>query len=122
MDEDEDDDENKEKKEAEKKGKEEALLPECLLLMMCEPKLSMEVSRETWVCSTDFTKAPRRGEQRRLSVDSKAKRIQPPRSSCSLASMIQQKLANAAAHEPLVLTRCKSAPMRVVACAAGVGV
>ncbi|XP_047957849.1 glutamic acid-rich protein-like [Salvia hispanica] len=103
--------------------KEKPLLPECLLLMMREPKLSMEVSRETWVCSTDFTKArPRRGEQRRLSVDSKAKRIQPPRSSCSLASMIQQKLANAAAHEPLVLTRCKSAPMRVVARSAGVGV
>ncbi|PIA35084.1 hypothetical protein AQUCO_03600026v1 [Aquilegia coerulea] len=33
-----------------------SLLPECLLLMMCEPKLSMEVSKETWVCSTDFVK------------------------------------------------------------------
>ncbi|KDO58522.1 hypothetical protein CISIN_1g041472mg [Citrus sinensis] len=32
----------------------ENLLPDCLLLMMCEPKLSMEVSKETWVCSTDF--------------------------------------------------------------------
>ncbi|CDP05966.1 unnamed protein product [Coffea canephora] len=31
-------------------------LPECLLLMMCEPKLSMEVSKETWVCSTDFVR------------------------------------------------------------------
>lgn len=29
-------------------------LPECLLLMMREPKLSMEVSKETWVCATDF--------------------------------------------------------------------
>ncbi|CAL4885171.1 unnamed protein product [Urochloa decumbens] len=29
-------------------------LPDCLLLMMYEPKLSMEVSKETWVCSTDF--------------------------------------------------------------------
>ncbi|KAI4320722.1 hypothetical protein MLD38_034171 [Melastoma candidum] len=29
-------------------------LPECLLLMMREPKLSMEVSKETWVCSNDF--------------------------------------------------------------------
>lgn len=29
-------------------------LPDCLLMMMCEPKLSMEVSKETWVCSTDF--------------------------------------------------------------------
>uniref|UniRef100_A0A2P2NGS4 Uncharacterized protein MANES_15G090200 n=1 Tax=Rhizophora mucronata TaxID=61149 RepID=A0A2P2NGS4_RHIMU len=32
------------------------LLPDCLLLMMCEPKLSMEVSKETWVCTTDFIK------------------------------------------------------------------
>ncbi|AQL07126.1 Chloroplast protein HCF243 [Zea mays] len=29
-------------------------LPDCLMLMMYEPKLSMEVSKETWVCSTDF--------------------------------------------------------------------
>ncbi|CAL9093867.1 unnamed protein product [Musa acuminata var. zebrina] len=40
-----------EKGEEEKKGTE---LPDCLLLMMYEPKLSMEVSKETWVCSTDF--------------------------------------------------------------------
>ncbi|KAG6395558.1 hypothetical protein SASPL_141677 [Salvia splendens] len=87
-------------------------LPECLLLMMREPKLSMEVSRETWVCSTDFTtrRPPKPGsDHKRLSFDSKAKRIQPPRSSCSLASMIQHKLA---AQE---LTRCKSAPIRVAA-------
>lgn len=29
-------------------------LPACLLLTMYEPKLSMEVSKETWVCRTDF--------------------------------------------------------------------
>jgi hypothetical protein len=29
-------------------------MPDCLLMMMYEPKLSMEVSKETWVCSTDF--------------------------------------------------------------------
>nr|GEW98750.1 hypothetical protein [Tanacetum cinerariifolium]GEX44466.1 hypothetical protein [Tanacetum cinerariifolium] len=34
--------------------KPEKTLPECLLLMMYEPKLSMEVSKETWVCSQDF--------------------------------------------------------------------
>lgn len=90
----------------EKKGKEGPLLPECLLLMMCEPKLSMEVSKETWVCSTDFmrwlperprkaAKAAKPGDhepvKRRLSIDSKPKHIigkneiqQPPRSSCSL--------------------------------------
>nr|XP_043626050.1 uncharacterized protein LOC122597530 [Erigeron canadensis] len=32
----------------------EKVLPQCLLMMMYEPKLSMEVSRETWVCSKDF--------------------------------------------------------------------
>src|SRR5262249_11866161 len=37
-----------------KEGQSQPLLPDCLLLMMCEPKLSMEVSKETWVCSTDF--------------------------------------------------------------------
>ncbi|XP_073029229.1 uncharacterized protein [Primulina eburnea] len=95
-----------------KKGKESHVLPDCLLLMMCEPKLSMEVSKETWVCSTDFLRwLPERplkppakpakvgsgGEQgpikSRLSVDSKPKPNsqkekhelqQPRRSSCSL--------------------------------------
>ncbi|KAK9077469.1 hypothetical protein SSX86_005806 [Deinandra increscens subsp. villosa] len=33
-------------------------LPECLLLMMYEPKLSMEVSKETWVSSKDFIRRP----------------------------------------------------------------
>ncbi|KAK4439152.1 hypothetical protein Salat_0250100 [Sesamum alatum] len=132
-----------------KKEKESPVLPECLLLMMCEPKLSMEVSKETWVCSTDFIRwlpeRPRKPAKtikaggcdhepvkRRLSVDSKAKPIappppadqQPPRSSCSLpaaaaaasmATMIEQKLVNAVAYEPFVLTRCKSEPMRTAA-------
>ncbi|XP_021773744.1 uncharacterized protein LOC110737720 [Chenopodium quinoa] len=35
-------------------GENKKTLPDCLLLMMCEPKVSMEVSKETWVCSTDF--------------------------------------------------------------------
>ncbi|XP_019425965.1 PREDICTED: uncharacterized protein LOC109334573 isoform X2 [Lupinus angustifolius] len=96
-------------------------LPECLLLMMCEPKLSMEVSKETWVCSTDFVRwlPPERiaGKpndavvvERRASMGSKPNKkpspqrfLQPPRSSCSfpampaaavggLAGMIEQKL------------------------------
>ncbi|GMJ11428.1 hypothetical protein HRI_004812000 [Hibiscus trionum] len=77
----------------------ETLLPDCLLLMMCEPKLSMEVSKETWVCSTDFIRwLPEKRKQpvvkqkdggdepkRRISVDSNPRPIflQPPRSSCS---------------------------------------
>ncbi|XP_062228847.1 uncharacterized protein LOC133926783 [Phragmites australis] len=36
------------------RSKKSGELPDCLLLMMYEPKLSMEVSKETWVCSTDF--------------------------------------------------------------------
>ncbi|KAL5730562.1 hypothetical protein ACHQM5_003367 [Ranunculus cassubicifolius] len=47
------DDENQDRHE-EVDEEEKSLLPDCLLLMMCEPKLSMEVSKETWVCSRDF--------------------------------------------------------------------
>ncbi|KAG1346790.1 enolase-phosphatase E1-like [Cocos nucifera] len=44
--------ERKEEEEEQKEKREE--LPDCLLLMTYEPKLSMEVSRETWVRSTNF--------------------------------------------------------------------
>ncbi|KAF7836681.1 histone-lysine N-methyltransferase SETD1B-like [Senna tora] len=116
------------------------VLPDCLLLMMCEPKLSMEVSKETWVCSTDFIRwLPDRPAKRkdggdepkkRISVDSKPPQppvpaaAQPPRSSCSfpapathgagmsMATMIEQKLVGSNGYEPFVLTRCKSEPMR----------
>ncbi|GAU29667.1 hypothetical protein TSUD_53190 [Trifolium subterraneum] len=93
--------ENGSKKE--ERGRE--TLPECLLLMMCEPKLSMEVSKETWVCSTDFIRwLPERpvgkvaGGEKKVTVESsssssctkpkvKVKAVQPlmqpPRSSCS---------------------------------------
>ncbi|CAK8535055.1 unnamed protein product [Lathyrus sativus] len=87
-----------------KEERERETLPECLLLMMCEPKLSMEVSKETWVCSTDFIRwLPERpagkvaGGEKRVVVESstscskpkvKVKPVQPvmqpPRSSCSL--------------------------------------
>ncbi|XP_030550133.2 uncharacterized protein LOC115755033 [Rhodamnia argentea] len=47
--------EGKQVKSTEREGSQQkSVLPDCLLLMMCEPKLSMEVSKETWVCSTDF--------------------------------------------------------------------
>jgi len=116
-------------------------LPECLLLMMCEPKLSMEVSKETWVCSTDFIRwLPERpvpaGGGKRLTGETYTKSkpkpkpspslMQPPRSSCSfpavggaagvsMATMIEQKLMGSKSgngYEPFVLTRCKSEPMR----------
>ncbi|KAH6775604.1 hypothetical protein C2S52_013165 [Perilla frutescens var. hirtella] len=89
-------------------------LPECLLLMMREPKLSMEVSKETWICATDFIRLlpdrPRRAAskaavaggdhepvvRRRASVEKSCRPrvpappcrknydVQPARSSCSL--------------------------------------
>ncbi|KAL5200438.1 hypothetical protein ABZP36_021641 [Zizania latifolia] len=40
--------------EQKQRRKKSGELPDCLLMMMYEPKLSMEVSKETWVCSTDF--------------------------------------------------------------------
>lgn len=135
--------EQQQPKEPENEEK-ESVLPECLLLMMCEPKLSMEVSKETWVCRRDFLRwLPERKQpvkqhkkdvaeeqpKRRRSTDTKPTEhrskhmLQPPRSSCSLpagtgmsmATMIEQKLVNAAAYEPFVLTRCKSEPMRTAA-------
>lgn len=87
----------------------EQVLPDCLLLMMCEPKLSMDMSKETWVCGTDFIRwLPERPvkkvndePKKRNSTDSKPlqpaqdsktqkkrrekqQMMQPPRSSCSL--------------------------------------
>ncbi|KAL3508715.1 hypothetical protein ACH5RR_028116 [Cinchona calisaya] len=140
----------------------ENVLPDCLLLMMCEPKLSMEVSKETWVCRTDFLRwLPERppavkkkvkvnnsdetskNEKKKVSTaygplpppqeiitqqhqkekEKEDEVILPARSSCSLpaaaavsmAAMIEQKLVNAVAYEPFVLTRCKSEPMRTAA-------
>lgn len=107
--------------EPKKDKRERETLPECLLLMMCEPKLSMEVSKETWVCSTDFIRwLPERptgkpaGVEKKVTVESSSSTkpkvkvkpahpplMQPPRSSCclpvtgagmSMATMIEQKL------------------------------
>lgn len=121
------------------------LVPDCLLLMRCEPKLSMEVSKETWVCTTDFIRwlpgrpqpkastdggAEPKKKKRVGSTDSNPAPYQLPRSSCSLPAAQagrvstaarmeqaeQQRVVNAAvACEPLVLTRCKSEPNRTAA-------
>ncbi|KAL2331391.1 hypothetical protein Fmac_018972 [Flemingia macrophylla] len=135
------DPESKERENGSKREeREREALPECLLLMMCEPKLSMEVSKETWVCSTDFIRwLPERpaAAGKRVAGETlnkpKAKPkpspplMQPPRSSCSfpavpgggagvsMAAMIEQKLVGSKSgngYEPFVLTRCKSEPMR----------
>ncbi|XP_068666064.1 uncharacterized protein [Aristolochia californica] len=108
-------------------------LPDCLSLMLCEPKLSIEVSKETWACRTDFqrwrperkSKAATEGaadDRRRLSTDSNsAKPPLPPAkpnpahttpTAPSMAAAVEQKLVNASAYDPFVLTRCKSEPMR----------
>ncbi|KAK2968401.1 hypothetical protein RJ640_004407 [Escallonia rubra] len=90
--------------EVERERKSDVVLPDCLLMMMCEPKLSMEVSKETWVCSTDFirwqpekkqvkVKPKNNGDEgkKRVSIDSDrppaqqhVPQQQPRRSSCSL--------------------------------------
>ncbi|KAM7251715.1 hypothetical protein ACFE04_023598 [Oxalis oulophora] len=81
-------------------------VPDCLMLMMREPKLSMEVSKETWICSSDFIRClPERRPklktldkteslgrdhkhepEKRPNIDPKPSinlQLQPPRSSCS---------------------------------------
>ncbi|XVF78650.1 hypothetical protein PTKIN_Ptkin14bG0152100 [Pterospermum kingtungense] len=101
-------DESKESSESQQN-----ILPDCLLLMMCEPKLSMEVSKETWVCSTDFIRwvpekkkhhqqqpvvKPKDGRdepKRRISIDSNPA-PQPRRSSCSFPVAPPMALAAAA--------------------------
>ncbi|XP_023771358.1 uncharacterized protein LOC111920010 [Lactuca sativa] len=113
-----------------------------------------EVSKETWVCSTDFIR--RKSNKRKpppppppvvkkdgedesrvcsaanaIAIINNVMRVaeggrqsslqQPARSSCSLpappsmATMLEQKLADAMGYEPFVLTRCKSEPMKTAA-------
>ncbi|XP_060209312.1 uncharacterized protein LOC132636460 [Lycium barbarum] len=109
-----------------RKEQNKSILPDCLLLMMCEPKLSMEVSKETWVCSTDFISPEKKQAsktanknnevipERRRSIDY-SKPAQNYSKGQHLSTMIEQKLVNAKAYEPFVLTRCKSEPMRTAA-------
>lgn len=119
--------------EEEERENTKRVLPDCLLLMMCEPKLSMEVSKETWVCSTDFIrwlperhpskKATKAGgsdepkKKKKAPPQQAAPPVQPARSSISFpAGALEQKMAKTGVgYEPFVLTRCKSAPMRSTA-------
>ncbi|KAK9078226.1 hypothetical protein SSX86_002283 [Deinandra increscens subsp. villosa] len=120
----------KEERESEKE------LPECLLMMMHEPKLSIMVSKETWVCSADFKRPSTKrkpppplppvkstGGNESSVADGGFPTVlqQPARSSCSfpvapsMATVLEQKLADAVGYEPFVLTRCKSEPMKTAA-------
>lgn len=60
---------------ASERKKKSGELPDCLLLMMYEPKLSMEVSKETWVRPTDFInwKSHRRNNQPKVNIISETK-------------------------------------------------
>ncbi|MED6198492.1 hypothetical protein PIB30_066787 [Stylosanthes scabra] len=113
------------------KERENGALPECLLLMMCEPKLSMEVSRETWICTADFVRwlpprpvaksagGDRQQKKRMATVDNKPpppqrqtaaaqpQQVQPGRSSFSAVG------TNGG--EGSALKRCKSEPRKSAA-------
>ncbi|XP_057539122.1 uncharacterized protein LOC130817435 [Amaranthus tricolor] len=121
--------EEDEKQEKNPEENNKKTLPDCLLLMMCEPKVSMEVSKETWVCSTDFIRwLPDRQVKKDLSkkkptpVERSIQRfepasqppVQPARSSISFPARgnLVVKGGAGSGFEPLMLTRCKSAPMR----------
>ncbi|KAK9937957.1 hypothetical protein M0R45_014720 [Rubus argutus] len=88
-----------------KRSSQSPVLPDCLLLMMCEPKLSMEVSKETWVCSTDFIRCL---PERHVSSSNKK---DGGRSGVD-GRDYRPEAVGSAAYEPFVLTRCKSEPMR----------
>ncbi|XP_057796377.1 uncharacterized protein LOC131012439 [Salvia miltiorrhiza] len=130
-----------EEEDDEKQEKEAAVpapaLPECLLLMMREPKLSMEVSKETWVCATDFIRLhperPRRAAaksaeppvvKRRAAAEKPKPRVPPPpkkndtqpaRSSCSLPAASAAAGSERKRVGACELTRCKSEPMSTAA-------
>lgn len=88
-------------------------LPNALLLMMCEPKLSLEISRETWVSREDFVRRPvmvrqddkEKEQSRRVSnaEDSSTK---------SMDRVVEESAKNPHGGASIVLTRCKSEPLR----------
>ncbi|KAE8672064.1 hypothetical protein F3Y22_tig00111852pilonHSYRG00007 [Hibiscus syriacus] len=63
--------------ESKQSGNRQNPLPDCLMLMMCEPKLSMEVSKETWVCRGDFINKQPLVKQKE-GVDEPPVLLQPP--------------------------------------------
>lgn len=88
-------------------------LPNALLLMMYEPKLSLEISRETWVSREDFVRRPvvvrqddkEKEQSRRVSnaEDSSTK---------SMDRVVEEGAKNPHGGGSFVLTRCKSEPLR----------
>ncbi|KMZ69556.1 hypothetical protein ZOSMA_20G00340 [Zostera marina] len=113
-------------------------LPDCLLLMMYEPKLSMEVSKETWVSTSDFIRSSHRHNRRRREQQQPNNLKQEE---VSGVNVVKEETVNTLQHQeeeekeratqshpqtsntrcktaassypgPFVLTRCKSEPMR----------
>eukprot|EP01018_Ginkgo_biloba_P015853 Gb_38221 [translate_table: standard] len=85
-------------------------LPNALLLMMCEPKLSLEVSKETWVSSKDFLRRPAMGTEDDKENDQSNEEDCLIRAAMSTSKVVEEKLTPREAS--FVLTRCKSEPLR----------
>ena len=80
---------------------------------MCEPKLSLEISRETWVSKEDFVRRPvvvrqddkEKEQSRRVSnaEDSGTK---------SMDRLVEESVKNPHGGASIVLSRCTSEPLR----------
>ncbi|KAH9293631.1 hypothetical protein KI387_041161 [Taxus chinensis] len=98
-------------------------IPNALLLMMSEPKLSMEISKETWVSREDFVNARRPVHVVKMDADGDKdsdddKENEQSREVCNVEeasnhSMSRMKDQNVGPCETcFVLPRCKSEPLR----------
>ncbi|GLJ26388.1 hypothetical protein SUGI_0508670 [Cryptomeria japonica] len=97
-------------------------MPNALLLMLSEPKLSLEISKETWVSREDFVNVRRPAPVVKMDVDDKRsdddKENEESRKLCnveeattnSMSRVVDQNMAPQEAC--FVLPRCKSEPLR----------
>ncbi|KAF5728262.1 hypothetical protein HS088_TW21G00407 [Tripterygium wilfordii] len=118
------------KQETVKRESTVSVLPDCLPLMTCEPKLSMENKPDSTINKTDGGDDSKKW----ISIDSNPVPVQqsqqPSRSSCShpsaaayracvtsssMANMIEQKVVGGKVYEQFMLLRCKSEPRRSAA-------
>ncbi|KAK9131924.1 hypothetical protein Scep_011452 [Stephania cephalantha] len=108
------------------------MLSDCLMMMMREPKVSMELSKETWVCSTDFirhhqnhhhnkqVKLINGGDESKALFKTKPSIMirkqkpitQPPQPPPRPPPCKPTPREKKQKPEPLELTRCKSEPLR----------
>lgn len=92
-------------------------LPNALLLMMGEPKLSLEISKETWVSREDFVRRPIVVKMDACEDDNKEN--EESRKICNIAADTLTGVTNSMSRvvdenvpPSIVLTRCKSEPLR----------